>query len=300
MTALWIPITIAAAICQTWRTALQQKLRGELSASAAGFVRFLYALPADALFLLGAAALTGTALAPPPALFLLYCTIGGVAQISGTILLIKSFGYRNFVVGSAYAKTEAAQIALIMLVLGVSLPALSVIGIIIAVAGVLSLSFAGRALTAKDLLAGSVQPAALCGLGAGFSFAVTAIFLRMASQALPPHDPVVVRGLMTLLATNLIQTILQGLYMAATNREELYKTALLWRRASWIGLASAIGSGCWFIAFAMTNVALVRGVGQIEIIFTFAVSKLFLHETLKKSDLPGLAIVTIGVILIAA
>ena len=42
---LWIPITLTAALCQTWRTALQQRLRGLLSVNGAGFVRYLYALP---------------------------------------------------------------------------------------------------------------------------------------------------------------------------------------------------------------------------------------------------------------
>ena len=38
---LWIPITVAAALFQTWRTALQQRLRGASSVAAAAFVRFL-------------------------------------------------------------------------------------------------------------------------------------------------------------------------------------------------------------------------------------------------------------------
>ena len=42
---LWIPITVAAALGQTWRTAMQQKLRGLLSVNGAGFVRFVYGVP---------------------------------------------------------------------------------------------------------------------------------------------------------------------------------------------------------------------------------------------------------------
>ena len=40
---------------------------------------------------------------------------GGIFQIVATNLLIMSFGYRNFAVGTAYAKTEAAQSAVIAL-----------------------------------------------------------------------------------------------------------------------------------------------------------------------------------------
>ena len=42
---LWIPITVAAALFQCWRTAMQQKLRHLLSVNGAGFVRFLYGAP---------------------------------------------------------------------------------------------------------------------------------------------------------------------------------------------------------------------------------------------------------------
>ena len=49
---LWIPIAIAAALFQCWRTAMQQKLRYLLSINGAGFVRFLYGAPAALMFLL--------------------------------------------------------------------------------------------------------------------------------------------------------------------------------------------------------------------------------------------------------
>ena len=109
---LWIPITVAAALFQTWRTALQQRLRGALSVNAAAFVRFLYGAPFAALFL---ALWSAGTHAPPPAAnawFLLLSAAGRLAQIVGTLLLIRSFGYRTFAVGTAYAKTEAVQSAI--------------------------------------------------------------------------------------------------------------------------------------------------------------------------------------------
>ena len=42
---LWIPITIAAALCQNIRTTMQQKIRGILSVDGANFVRYLYGAP---------------------------------------------------------------------------------------------------------------------------------------------------------------------------------------------------------------------------------------------------------------
>ena len=178
-------MTLVAALLQTWRTALQQKLRHLLSVNAAGFVRFLYGVP-TALVLLGSAlVLTGLPVPAPNLRFFATCVGGGLAQIIGTNLLIMAFGFRNFAVGTAYAKTEAVQSAVIAwIVLGEALHPLAWVGIGVGLIGVLTLSLAGRGVRPRELLAAIVQPAALCGLGAGLLFAVTAILIKLANQSL--------------------------------------------------------------------------------------------------------------------
>ena len=47
----WIPITIFAAFFQNVRSALQKHLKGRLSDTGAGYVRFFYALPFVLLYL---------------------------------------------------------------------------------------------------------------------------------------------------------------------------------------------------------------------------------------------------------
>ena len=47
----WIAFTLTAALFQTWRTALQQRLRGRFSVGTAGFVRYVYAIPVGVLLL---------------------------------------------------------------------------------------------------------------------------------------------------------------------------------------------------------------------------------------------------------
>lgn len=297
----WIPVTIAAAVFQVWRTALQARLRGALSASGAGFVRYLYALPVDFLLLGLALWLSRAHLPAIPLAFFAYCLAGGVMQIFGTTLLIMAFGYRNFVVGTAYAKTEAAQLVIFsVLVLGIHIPPVAIIGIMLAVVGVLALSLAGERLGPRQLIRASVQPAALCGLSSGFSFAVTAILLRNATLTLGSGTPVLLKALLTLATANVLQTIIQGSYMAKFTPAELAKSLTLWRRAAPVGVLSAMGSGCWFAGFALTNVALVRGLGQIEIIFTLAVGHFFLRERTKRGEASGLVLVGFGVVLIAA
>src|SRR6202012_3460618 len=137
---LWIPVTISAALFQCWRTAMQQKLRHLLSVNGAGFVRFLYGAPTAFVLLIGSLAVTGLPVPAPSALFLAHCAAGGLTQILATNLLIMSFGFRNFAVGTAYSKTETAQSAVVALVvLHEVLRPLAWLGIALGLSGVMTL-----------------------------------------------------------------------------------------------------------------------------------------------------------------
>ncbi len=298
MIELWIPVTLAAALFQTWRTALQQRLRGQLSVNAAGFVRYLYALPLGIVLLTVAHLWEGQAL---PALnwrFLADCAAGGLLQIFGTTLLIMAFGFRNFAVGTAYAKTEAVQGAIVAwIILGEALSPLALVGIGFGVFGVLTLSLGGRGLKPSELLRASVQPAALCGLGAGLCFAFTSIFIKDANRALP-GDFVVLKALVGLVVTNSMQTLMQGSYLAWREPDQFRAAFTSWRNAAWVGTLSACGSACWFTAFALAPVALVRALGQVEMVFTLAFSRFYLKEKIRRVDVLGLLLVVGGVVLI--
>jgi drug/metabolite transporter (DMT)-like permease len=295
---LWIPVTVSAALFQCWRTAMQQKLRHLLSVNGAGFVRFLYGAPTALVLLAIALAVTSLPIPAPTGYFLLWCAAGGLCQIVGTNLLIMAFGYRNFAVGTAYSKTEAAQSALVAWVLlREVLRPLALAGIALGLCGVLTLSWAGRGMKPRDLLAATLQPAALCGIATGFLFSLTTVFIKLANQAvLSPN--VFVRALFVLLITNTLQTLMQGGWLAWREPRELRKAVTTWRSSALVGTLSACGSACWFTAFAMTEVALVRSVGQVEIVFTLLFSRFYLKETLKPGDVAGLVLVVCGVVLI--
>src|SRR4051812_29327015 len=163
-----------------------------LSVNGAGFVRFLYGAAAALLIYIGGLILTGTAPLHPNTLFLVYSAAGGLFQLLATNLLIMSFGYRNFAVGTAYSKTEVAQSAVIALViLHEVLKPLAWAGIGFGLCGVLTLSLGGRSLKGREILAATFQPAALCGLGAGLLFAFATVFIKLANKALPDPDIVI-------------------------------------------------------------------------------------------------------------
>ena len=82
LSPLWLPVTLAAALFQTWRTAMQQKLRGQLSVNAAAVVRYLYGVPVGAVLLLLYLLLFGGALPALNGSFLLLCAAGGWGRFS--------------------------------------------------------------------------------------------------------------------------------------------------------------------------------------------------------------------------
>ncbi len=302
---LWIPVTLAAALFQVWRTALQQRLRSELAVSGASFVRYLYALPADFVMLALVLAAGGTSLPPIGPLFLAAAAIGGLLQIIATVLLILSFGYRNFTVGTAYAKTEAIQMAVFAwIVLGETLAPLEWLGIALAASGVMTLSLGGQGADLATLIRAARHPAALSGLGAGFCFALTAIAIKIASQALGTGhlgmgDPVL-RAIVTLVVMNTLQTLMQGGWMAAREPEQLAKVFRQWRRAGWVGMLSAAGSACWFTGFTLAPVALVRTLGQVEIPLVLLFGHFLLHERVRRFEIGGLLLVMAGAMLVVA
>jgi drug/metabolite transporter (DMT)-like permease len=296
--ALWIPVTLSAALFQCWRTAMQQKLRHLLSVNGAGFVRFLYGAPAALVLFIGSLIGTGLSVPRPTVAFPLYCAAGGLSQILATNLLILSFGYRNFAVGTAYSKTETAQSAIIaLIVLNEVLRPVAWIGICVGLTGVMTLSLAGRGLRPADLARATVQPAALAGLSAGLLFAFSAVFIKLANQALVGPS-LFVRALFVLVVINTLQVLMQGSYLAWREPRELLKAFSTWQSSCWVGTLSALGSACWFTAFALAPIALVRSVGQVEIVFTLLFSRFYLKERLKPGDVAGLVLVVGGVLLI--
>ncbi|WP_034160527.1 EamA family transporter [Sphingomonas sp. ERG5] len=302
MTApIWLPATVFAGMLQAWRTAVQRRVNRSLSVNAAGLVRYLFGLP----FALAFVALYQWVIAPAafPAiggLFWLFCAAGGLAQIIATNLLLMAFEERNFVVGTAFSKTEAVQSALLsLLLLGDRLSLLVWLGIAFGVAGVMILSTGGKRMGAGELLRSLGQPAARYGIASGFFFALTTIGIRRATMevATPDH---IRAALIVLAATVALQTLIQGGYVVWRERDQVRLVFANWRVAGQVGMMSSLGSACWFTGFASAPVALVRIVGQVEIAFTMAFGHFYLGERMLRSEAIGLLLVGAGVMLALA
>jgi drug/metabolite transporter (DMT)-like permease len=289
---IWLPATLLAGLFQAWRTAVQQRLRAELSVNAAGLVRYLYGLPVGCLLLALYLGWRQEPVAPVGANFLPFAAAGGLAQVLATNLLIMAFGFRSYVVGTAYAKTEAVQGAILAsILLGEMLSLVTWAGIGIGVAGVVILSTGGQRIRWSDIS----QPAALCGLGAGFLFALTSVFVKSATFVVDTPDRVQA-ALTVLVAVQFLQLLMQGSYVFLRERDQILQVFRTWRTSSQVGILAAIGSAFWFTGFATAPVALVRAVGQVEVIFTLAFGRFYLKEPLKRSEAMGLLLVGVGVV----
>ncbi len=294
---IWLPAALLGAVFQPWRTAVQRRVSQELSINAAGLVRYLYGLPFA--IMIAASYLWLIAPAAFPALgrwFLIYCLAGGLAQVIATNLLLMAFDQRNFVVGTAYSKTEAMQSALLSIVLlGERLNRLSWLGIALGVSGVMILSASGKRMSPLQLLRALGQPGARFGIASGFFFALTGIAIRSAAGQVDTPDPIRA-ALIVLVVTITLQTLMQGALLIWRERDQLVPVIRTWRVSGQVGLLSALGSACWFTGFATAPVALVRVVGQFEIAFTIAFGHFYLGERVTRSEIAGLLLVTAGVV----
>ena len=297
---IWLPAALLAGLFQAWRTALQQHLRSTLSVSGAGFVRYAWGLPFALVMASAWFALHGFPVPPMTGKYLLLAACGGVAQLFGTALLIIGFGHRGFLVGTAFSKTEALQAAIAAAIFaGERLSHLSWAGVGAGMAGVLVLALMGRGLALRDVLGALVQPAALCGLGAAALFATTGLLVKQATAELAGVDAVGA-ALLTLVVVMAIQTGLHGTWIAFKEPATFRSVGKTWRMSGQVGLLSACGSACWFTGFATAPVALVRIVGQVEVVFTVLFAHRLLKEKVRAHELVGLGLVTLGVSLALA
>ena len=331
---------MGAVVLQAARTSMQQRLRAQLSITAAGFVRYFYGAP----IALGAVAVAvvafGQSLEAPPAVFWVTVTAAGIAQIVGTVALISAFDRRGFAVGTVYSKTEVLQVAVFSaVVLHEPLRVWGWVGALVCVVGVGWLALARRPgdtagsvdpTSAVDTagsvdatgsvdtngsvdMAGSVDTTSAAGARGVFRLdaALALGLLAGAGFALASvwirasskslgDHPAVFRALVTLAAMNTIQVLMNGAQMLLTKPDDVIAVARTWRSSAVVGVLSVCGSAGWAIAVTLENAAKVRALGQVELLLTFAISHRFLGERHRRSEFAASALTVAGVAAVLA
>jgi drug/metabolite transporter (DMT)-like permease len=289
--SLWVLATLVAAAAQTARNAAQAGLTAKIGTLGATQVRFLYGLPFAILFLWLASAATGEV---PPALTgtaLAYTSLGALAQIGATALMLVTMKHRSFAVTTAWIKTEPVLVALLAVILiGDPLTWPKLVAILVATAGVVILST--RPETARGMLTDGT-PAAT-GLLAGLLFGVAAIGFRGGIIHLP-EGSFLIRAATILVVSLVIQSAVLLLWLALFDRRALTASFTVWRASLLAGFLGAFASQFWFIGFSLTSAANVRTLALVEVLMALGVSAWVFRQPVSGRQKAGMAVIVAGV-----
>jgi drug/metabolite transporter (DMT)-like permease len=294
---LWAVFTVIAAFTQTLRNAMQRELTGGLGTVGATHVRFLFGFPFAVVFLAGVLIATGSPLPRPGLSFWPWVFAGALAQIAATALMLAAMGERSFVVTIAYIKTEPVQVAVFgLIVLGdvVTWPMMA--AILIATAGVVIMSTKASLVGKREgegSRLGGIRPT-LLGLASGGMFALSAIGFRGAilSLGLPNY---VIAATFTLTVGIVLQAVLLSLYLGLRNPTVLFAILRAWKPSLLAGLAGAVASQFWFLAFALATAASVRTLALIEVLFAQLVARFAFGQRTTAREAFGMVLVVCGV-----
>jgi len=305
----WVAFTLLAALMQSVRTAGQKSLSGKISPMSATLVRYVYGAPFALLYLFILAGDSSTsyllhALQLPR--FVLYASMAAVAQILATCLLIMLFRFRNFTVGTSFAKSEALLAAVFGTVFFASpLTAIQWIAVLLGAISMIIVSLPAHQPTLNHTQQQSshqkLNPVTLLiGLSSGALFGLTSLWLREASLSL--GTAINIHGIesaaVTLTLMVLFQSVCCLIYTCIRERSELAKIIRHSKLAVFVGFTSALGSAGWFTAMTLQNAAVVKSVGQIEFIFTLLLTVFLFKERVSGRELLGVAGIVGSVLLL--
>ena len=295
MFEIWIPITIFAAFSQNLRSIYQKKLQKNISNISSTYTRFLFGLPFVFIYFLFLYNYSNTTflVSNINLQFIFYCLIGGISQIIATFLLLKIFMTNNFSVATAYSKTEPIQAAFFgFIILSDPISFIGFIGIVIGLIGIMITS-----IKKVNLSINFFNLSVFYGLLSGALFGLAAVLFRGASHSLFSIDYILTSSFTLLIAIG-IQTLILTIYILFKDIKQFYLLYLNWKDGLIVGFFGAFASICWFYAMSVQNVAYVRALGQIELIFTILASIFYFKEKIIKTEILGILITLTGILII--
>lgn len=278
---------------QSFRNALQKKLREETSTAGATVSRFLFGAPMAALYL----GLLYTLEAEPqlPTLsntFLLYIAIAACSQIFATAFMVMLFSEKNYAIGVGLGKSEALIAAVLgALFFSAPLNNKAWLGVIIGCIAVWLMSKPN----ADDKFSFKVFT---LGLASGLCFALCTLYVRESCLLL--DLPFMHSAAWVLLWVISLQTVILVIWLLVKEPQTLRQLFKKSRQVFMVSLCGFIASVGWFTAMSLEKVALVKTLGQIEVLFTLLISYFWFKEKLKLNDLWGLCLIIVSAILVVS
>lgn len=294
---MWIAVTLFAAFIQSARFVLQKRLRmGPLGTAAATLSRFFFVWPILLTFALAYSFARGLELPSLNPSFWMHGIAGALGQILGTVCTVALFQHRNFAVGATFKQTEVIQTVLLgLIILGEGVSILAFGAILIGVVGVIALSDSPE--VEGDWRARVLNRATALGLGSGVLFGLASVGYRGAALAMEGGD-VLLRSAFGLALLTLFQTGVLVLWLHLREPGQILAMLRAWRTASLVGVTSMLGSLGWFTAFSLQTAALVKALGQTELLFSFLASTFLFGERSTGRELFGIAALTLSVVLV--
>ncbi len=297
MSEIWFWVTLGAATAQMLRFMLQKILRtATLSTAGSTFARFIYSSPIVILIAIFYGIQSGQSLPALEPGFWVYAMTGGLCQILATMCVVALFTQRNFAVGITFKKTEVLLAAIIgFVVLGEAITLWALFAILIGLAGVLLLSDPPQA--TGPVAARLFNRASGLGLASGVMFGISGVAYRGASTGLDSGDAFL-RAIVTLACVTTFQTVIMAIWLAWRERGEITRVLAAWRVAGLVGITSMIGSIGWFVAFTLQTVALVKAVGQIELLLSLMAGWLVFGEVISRREWQGLVLIGCSIVML--
>nr|WP_283628459.1 EamA family transporter [Alteromonas macleodii] len=286
----WILFTLGAVVMQTVRNALQSKLSGAVNTSGVTLSRFILAPPIALVYLLILYSSSASQVPEFSGSFITVILCASLLQIAATSLMVILFKQKNFAIGAGLAKSEALVAGVVgMLFFGSYLTPLGWAGILVGAIAVFVLSSGNR-------LHGISVKTMVTGLACGTCFALTSLLVREASHMLNVQHTVAAAWV--LLWVLCVQTISLSGYIALTKPFVFRQLTNAKKQVLAISTVSCLGSICWFTAMALQHVALVKTLGQLEVLLTLVLSHYWLKNAVTKREIAGLLLIGLAAIFV--
>jgi len=293
---MWIIISLLAVIFQTTRNMLSKKLKNQLGSEAVNLSRFLPALPIMIIFYSISKNFGNVVINSK--YFFIYIFFLAIAQALASYLSIILYKYKNFAVAVAFTKTETLFTAILAAyLLSEKLNPIAWVGIIISMVGLFLASLAKNKKINNSFKKTFLNKNIFLGLFSGLIFSIGAISAKGAMNLLTA-DHVILKAIFSLTIALIIQTIILIPISLFKNKQDLVNIFQKPILPIVIGFCSALGTVCWFFAFALIHTAYVKTVGQIEFILSIFVSLFIFKEKILKNEYIGMLLILLGCLLL--
>lgn len=299
---MWIFLALTAGCLQTVRNALSRSLTGKISPSLNSWARFSFNLPFSTLLVLLLILLNGLPALSWP--FYAFCLATAVAQLSANLALIKAFENANFAQSIILHKLEVVFTAIVGVLLFAEIPTVTGwIGMLICTVGMMFINLGRERGPEGWRRAFHLDAGAVFALACAMGLVMAGFALKLGVSHFVLTNPRIGAGRFeaaahTLFHTTWMEVLLLSVFQLASRPQEFRVVPRHWRRMLPLGLAAFCGSICWFWAYSLTLVAYVKAVGQIEVLFAIALALRVWREQEVLRQLPGVALVTIGIALV--